>query len=624
MIPPIILERLDRVRRTEKAVRLAWGVGRTFAWAVVALLAVGLLDWTIDLWVDTPGGLRALLLLAQVALWGAAAWLLVIRPYMASWEDRDVALWVEERTPGLGHRLITAVQLNRPDADTKGMSAELMAAVTRQAEERAQAEDYSVKVDRRRWRLSDRWLAAGVALALLGAAAAPATAGALLARAFLADVNIPRSVAIEAVELERVRPSGEETTLRFKVASKAVADGWTGTARVEPDGRAAEWYALTLESRSADGAIFAAKIPGGAVDFSYGARLRDGRTRRSARIDYEPRPVVQRIEATLILPAYVGLRPDGQPYERPLARGEVSGPKGASAKVFLKTQKPIVKAEIELLGRAESAEAPPTRRLPLTIVEDGTTAWGAFELRADEATYRAHVEDKHGFANASPPKRGVSIVPAEPPRVTLLPERFTLPGEEGLSEDSELDGAPIPLGSAVRIAYYASQSYGLERARLAYRVIKAAQAFAEAAPSTADWKYLPLGEVKETAESGPFDVRKGVFKNTGFRDQVEFHPLPTPDPMRVPGRLEGGGCFDFQTRAIPGLVAGDQVEFHIEVFARDPELAAEPGRSEARLKAFVTQPQFVDWVLQTLRHESRIRQLETRQRSVFAPEGADR
>jgi hypothetical protein len=29
-------------------------------------------------------------------------------------------------------------------------------------------------------------------------------------------------------------------------------------------------------------------------------------------------------------------------------------------------------------------------------------------------------------------------------------------------------------------------------------------------------------------------------------------------------------------------------------------------------------------VLQTLRHESRIRQLETRQRGVFAPEGADR
>ena len=130
--------------------------------------------------------------------------------------------------------------------------------------------------------------------------------------------------------------------------------------------------------------------------------------------------------------------------------------------------------------------------------------------------------------------------------------------------------------------------------------------------------------MKESAESGPFDVRRGIFKNSGFRDQVEFHPLPTPDPMRVPGRLEGGGCFDFQTRAIPGLAAGDQVEFYVEVFARNPALSEEPGKSELRLKAFVTQPQYVDWVLQTLRHESRIRGLESRQRGVFAPEGADR
>jgi hypothetical protein len=618
MIPQIILERLDRVRRTEKSVRVAWGVGRLLAWAVVSLLAVGLVDWTVDLWTDTPGALRGLLLLAQLALWGAAAWLLVIRPLTAAWADRDVALWVEERTPALGHRLISAVQLNAEGADTKGMSPELVSAVTRQAEDTARAEDFSLKVERKRWERRDRWLGAGVALALLGAAAAPATAGALLARAFLADVDIPRSVAIEPVELERVRPSGEETTLRFKVSAKAVEDAWSGEVRVAPEGRAPEWYGLKLEERTSGGAVFAAKIPGGAVDFAYTARLRDGRTRKTARIDYEPRPVVQRIEAALVLPAYVGLRPDGQPYERPLSRGEVAGPKGASAKVWIQCQKPIVKAEIELLG----TEAVPTRRLPLAI--EGMSAAGAFELRADEGTYRVHVEDKHGFANATPPKRGVSIVPSEPPRVTLLPERFVLPGEEGLSEDSELDGAPIPLGSAVRIAYYASHPYGVERARLAYRVIKAAQAFAEAAPSTADWKLLPLGEVKETAESGPFDVRKGVFKNSGFRDQVEFHPLPTPDPMRVPGRLEAGGCFDFQTRAIPGLAAGDQVEFHVEVFARDPALAGEPGRSEARLKAFVTQPQFVDWVLQTLRHESRIRQLETRQRSVFAPEGADR
>ena len=76
--------------------------------------------------------------------------------------------------------------------------------------------------------------------------------------------------------------------------------------------------------------------------------------------------------------------------------------------------------------------------------------------------------------------------------------------------------------------------------------------------------------------------------------------------------------------SLHGLQPGDQVELRVEVTARNPELALKPGVSESRLKAFVTQPQFVDWVIQTLRHESRLRQLEARQRGVFAPEGADR
>jgi hypothetical protein len=215
-------------------------------------------------------------------------------------------------------------------------------------------------------------------------------------------------------------------------------------------------------------------------------------------------------------------------------------------------------------------------------------------------------------------------VPDEPPKVVLLPERLALPGDEAPSEDSEIEGAPIPLGSAIRIAWYASHPYGVDKARLAWRVIKAGQSSDGASAAPSEWKLLPLGEVRETSESGPFDARRGVFKNSGFRDQVEFHPLPTPDAMLTPGRLEAGGCFDFQTRAIAGLQPGDQVELRIEVVARNPDLALKPGASESRLKAFVTQPQFVDWVIQTLRHESRLRQLEARQRGVFAPEGADR
>lgn len=219
----------------------------------------------------------------------------------------------------------------------------------------------------------------------------------------------------------------------------------------------------------------------------------------------------------------------------------------------------------------------------------------------------------------------MTIVPDEPPRVALLPERFPLPGPPGIAEDPDVEGMPIPIGGPIRIAYYCAHPYGLDRARLAWRLIKAGKT-SEEIPTAAEvnWNHLPLGEVRATPEAGPFDLKRGVFENTGFRDQVEFHPLPSPDPDRVLGRTEGGGCFDFQTRPIKGVEIGDQIEFCVEVFARNPALDKFPGRSETRLKTFVTVPQFMEWIRQTISHETRLRQLEARQRTVFSPEGTDR
>ena len=54
----------------------------------------------------------------------------------------------------------------------------------------------------------------------------------------------------------------------------------------------------------------------------------------------------------------------------------------------------------------------------------------------------------------------------------LLPEQFLpeqFPGV-GIAEDFEVEGVPIPLGGAIRIAYVATHPYGLGRAMLQYRV----------------------------------------------------------------------------------------------------------------------------------------------------------
>src|SRR5205085_5198495 len=117
-------------------------------------------------------------------------------------------------------------------------------------------------------------------------------------------------------------------------------------------------YPIVFESKDAKGeATFIATIPPASVNFGYRAWLRDGRTRKPAALVYVPRPVVQKIDAWVLMPTYVGLRPDGTPYEQYRLRGEIAGPLGSSARVVIEAQKPVVKGAIELLGRT-SGDSP--------------------------------------------------------------------------------------------------------------------------------------------------------------------------------------------------------------------------------------------------------------------------
>src|SRR5205085_4150251 len=188
---------------------------------------------------------------------------------------------------------------------------------------------------------------------------------------------------------------------------------------------------------------------------------------------------------------------------------------------------------------------------------------------------------------------GLRIVPEEPPAVALLPEAFlpeqaALAGLRGVADDFEVEGVPIPLGGAIRIAYTATHPYGLGSAKLYYRI------------NEGDWRPYTLAEAAATEATGPLDAGRGAFANSRPGDQVQFHAAPSPDPERRLGRTVGGGRFDFLTRGLPELKVGDRVEYYVEASNRDP---ADPkaGRSEARSKAVVTVPQLVQWIDATLR-----------------------
>ena len=503
------------------------------------------------------------------------------------------------------------------------MSAELIAALTREAEDISARHDFARLADRRRlfwsgYAVLPTLLLVGGMIAFFG----PTVLGVLLQRQMLADADIPRSVQLVSVT-KPLWPSGDEVELRYEVTGP-VDPETAGTVRVEPDNQRADTYPLTFAERIDDNrSVYVAKLPPSSDNFTHRAWLGDGRSRRAERVAFEPRPVVLRVDAWVQLPAYVGTRPDGKPYEQYQSQqGDVTGLSGLTARVRIAVQKPVAEAKLILVTRGPDGtseeDLPP---IDMTILGQQASPAGAEQFPA-EATftlgpkllaYKIVVKDRNGFTSSTPTRRGIQLAPDEVPYVGLLPERFAAPGEAP-GEDSEVEGMPVPKGKAIRIAYVCRSPLGLSHARLVYRV------------NEGTWFHLPLTEAKPRADAGPFDLKRGAFANSGPDEPVQFYALPSPDPFAQPERLEGGGRFDFQTAKLTKVMpdgkeaeldVGDRVEFYVEAFDRNPAPNRAPGRSDARIKAVVSDSQFVDWVLSTLQSESRIRQLEDKQKGIF-------
>jgi hypothetical protein len=665
MVPPILIRQLARLRWRERLLRFVWAVtlGITIAAGVMAVLC--LVDWIFDRYEDTPMALRRAMFLCQVILWAALAIILLSWAFMRRVSDTDLALWVEDHDKSFDHRLISALQLNKPDANTRGMSAVLIAAVTRQAEEHAAQVNFGKLADHSRLERATKLAMVAGSVLLITLVFWHQTIAALVARQFLADREIPRSIALESVT-RSVWPSGEEVVLRFRVRG-ALHPAMQGEVRIDPNQEPndkhappSEYYPLVFETQTRESpgeAIFTARVRASTIGYHYRAWLSDGRSRRPNSLRLEPRPAIVKQEAWVRLPAYTGLRPDGQPYELYQPRGDVAGLPGTTARVVIHTQKPIVTATVELYGRpapelrtaipgpwaslpgvplasmyswlvplgvltadgapideadpkATSASRTllgaelPLRKLAMKIDATKEKAEGIFDLRPSESVYRIVVKDENDFENLDPPRRSIRLESEEPPVVALLPERLS-EGGGLIYEEDDIEGVPVRFQGKFRVAYACSSPYGLGRAFMVYRV------------NEGDWLPLPLKLVPSSEKTGPFDPRQGAFVNSGPDHEIEFHQIPAFDPLQSPSGTAGGGRFDFKTAGLSDLKVGDKIEYYIEVYDRNPADSRAPGRSETRQKTVVTDIEYLAWTKMILQEQNRLMQLEKNQRGVF-------
>ncbi|MCZ2340503.1 MAG: hypothetical protein LC104_01745 [Bacteroidales bacterium] len=631
-----LLHKLHVWQRREWLFRAAWGFARWSLLVLLGLTVACLIDWFIDRYVETPWSLRVLLTVGQAIAYSVCAYSLIFRLRVPSLDS--LAARAEEAFPELGHRLVTAVQLNRPTARTEGMSPVLIAAVTREAESLTAQRDFGQLIDRSRL----EW-ALGVLIPLFVILSAfvafrPGLVTALLSRQLLLDVAIPRSVQIDH-DTATLWPSGDAVELRFLVSGR-VQEDTPGRASVYPDDQPAESYPLRFQGRAEDGrAIFTVKLPPASTAFTVVGRVADGRTHHPLRIQFVPRPSLGELAAWVRLPAYVD--PAGvRRYERFQPQGEVFAFVDSSVRITAQVSKPIARAEVVLLSRDAAGVERESRRQPMTIAENGTAISTIFEIPQRPSAYRVEVWDEHGFGALNPPRRGITLAPDEPPRVELLPEVLKDPQDPGPPDDFEVNGMPLALGGRVQIGYRARSPLGLSRAYIVYRV------------NEGPWTPLPLTPtVADIAKLGPFLPELGVFERSGVFGQVEFYRLPPTDPENDPPGLVAGGRFNFQTSSLKkrdaegmetDLAIGDRVEFFVAVYDRNPAPAEPPappvwvdvasrsearphtekrlrapGRSESRIKSVVTASQLQSWLDQRDQSRERLRQIEERQRGVF-------
>ncbi len=667
-----LVGQLRQWRFRERLVRLAWGGSGWVAIVATVLAAACLADWVYDRSADVPLVLRVMATIAQVALAVGLGYPLLLRAWARAPRLDRLAYMAEQAIPEFDHRLVTALQLNRPGADTRGMSKTLLAEVTREAGEMAARHRLTRLVN---YRPATRGLMI-VAPALLGWAAFflynPALAAILLQRQALLGGEIPRSVQLTNITQD-VWPSGAEVILKYRVTGEFTEE-MTGTAYVHPDGQPTDEYQLRFDEKADDGsAVFVAKLPPSSTPFEFRGRLRDGRTRTSSRVTFEPPPQVLEIEALQLLPGYLGLNPSGGRYQRTYPRGEVINALPESEiQVGATFNKPVTVATLIPIERGQGnkeADRPPAKLIQLA--DEGKYAEWRFPITAKTIGYRIELTDARGFTSPAPARRGVRVWPDEPPTVEFRRESTRNPDPTDFYAQGSPDlyvweipvawqptGAPGEGDSGpIQVIYAAKSELGIGRVNLAYRVIpKGEQAEnlhprddpAERVfkrlpltPYTADLakvgKWVPdlgLFEWSYVRQMGP--PRTYLFPPEQLRVQVELYKLPSPNPATSPGDLEAGGRYNFQTNGLKKpisegqlakLEVGDTVELYVEVFDKYSEYLEGkklPGRPagytrEARRKTIVSEEEAGKLYEAHKRLQDRLRSITDDQRGIFQP-----
>lgn len=439
MEPRDLESRISGVRGRLRRLLALHGLAWVIAIGVPIVLAAGLLDWLVHL----DGAVRALLLCAFAGAVGWVGYRRIALPLLVKFGNLDIALKIERRWPGLNDRLASAVEfLRAPDDEERYGSVALRQATVRRALEEVKSIDFAEVIDRKpAWRAAG-WAAATMVAGLAITAASPATTGVALRRFFnpFGSDRWPRRTHLSLVDAETPRKvaRGEPFSLAVAVAP---GERMPSLARVTYRFENGESTTETL--RPFDGGIFRGRIEAASRSFRFGVVAGDDSTSvADVAVAVVPPPALKETLVRLIAPAYTDVPP------QTLAPGQtlVRAVEGTKIEIEAVANKPLVGAA---LRPAEVASA-----APIVFNADHTRFQTSFDVKGS-SPFWFEIVDRDGFKNREAPRFELRAVPDDAPRVVI---------------DEPANDRDVPAEATVPIAFTVDDDFGIQTARLVYRI----------------------------------------------------------------------------------------------------------------------------------------------------------
>lgn len=380
------------------------------------------------LW-DTPWGLRVLITLfgclvfAYAGFWWARHWILKKR------NSRSLAVLVQDGVPGIGDRLLGAVELSEGVNLPASVSPALCRAAVEQVASAMDGFDFSKALKRTLLKLFLWSLLACFAVTVALALFAPAAFFNSLARWFKPASDLPRYtfVSIDEIPDRIVVPHGEDFVFSVKLSAESA---WTPGAAVCSVGGKVQ---------------LKADVVNGFAEFSVPRqvdecrmRLKVGDLRRSLTVVPVFRPELASMSAVIKLPGYLG----HEDIVKSVEAGVCSVVDGSTLQVRGRAVRELVSAKLSTVEGAysvkTSADSFETEFLPLTVVSNSFLSW----------------IDCFGLEPRSAYSLKIRVLQDEPPRV----ECPDLPPAVAILEDEVL-----------RIEVKAEDDFGISDLRLNWR-----------------------------------------------------------------------------------------------------------------------------------------------------------